>query len=78
MTGALPGGNALNFDWRLLSGRRWGRPWMLSGGLDADNLADAVGISGAGAVDVSSGVEDAPGAKSAAKIAAFLACAKAL
>ncbi len=78
MTAALPGGNALIFDWRLLAGRRWGCPWMLSGGLDADNLAAAVRISGARAVDVSSGVETAPGVKSAARIAAFLACAKAL
>jgi phosphoribosylanthranilate isomerase len=78
MTGALPGGNALNFDWRLLAGRHWDCPWMLSGGLNADNLAAAVRISGAGAVDVSSGVEDVPGVKSAVRIAAFLACAKAL
>lgn len=78
MTNALPGGNALTFDWRLLAGRRWRCPWMLSGGLDADNLAEAVAISGAQAVDVSSGVETAPGVKSAARIAAFLARAKAL
>ena len=74
----LPGGNALSFDWRLLAGRTWSRPWMLSGGLDADNLAEAVAATGARCVDVSSGVEDAPGVKSADKIAAFLAAAKAL
>ena len=78
MKDALPGGNALSFDWRLLAGRSWARPWMLSGGLDAENLAEAVAISGALAVDVSSGVEDRPGVKNPAKIAAFLATAKAL
>ena len=75
---ALPGGNAVAFDWRLLAGRRWPKPWLLAGGLDADNLAEAVRTSGAPGVDVSSGVEDAPGRKSPAKIAAFLAAAKAL
>ena len=78
MTGALPGGNAVSFDWRLLAGRSWAKPWMLSGGLDPDNLAEAVNISGARAVDVSSGVEDQPGAKSPEKIADFLAKARAL
>jgi phosphoribosylanthranilate isomerase len=72
MTNALPGGNALSFDWQLLSGRSWPLPWMLSGGLNEGNLAAAVRISGAGVVDVSSGVEDKPGLKSPAKIAAFL------
>lgn len=69
---ALPGGNALSFDWRLLAGRRWQRPWMLSGGLTLDNLREAVQITAASAVDVSSGVEDAPGLKSPAKIRDFL------
>jgi phosphoribosylanthranilate isomerase len=78
LKGALPGGNALSFDWQLLAGRTWPRPWMLSGGLDADNLAEAVRISGARQVDVSSGVEERPGIKSAGKIAAFLAAAQAL
>ena len=78
MKDALPGGNALAFDWRVLAGRRWTRPWMLAGGLDAENLAEAVEITGAQAVDVSSGVEDRPGVKSPAKIAAFLERAKAL
>ncbi len=73
--GALPGGNGLLFDWRLLAGRRWRRPWMLSGGLDAEILPEAVKVSGARLVDVSSGVETAPGQKDAAKIRAFLAAA---
>jgi phosphoribosylanthranilate isomerase len=72
MTGALPGGNALMFDWQLLGGRRWPCPWMLSGGLDATNVAEAVRISGAAAVDVSSGVETRPGVKDPARIRAFL------
>jgi phosphoribosylanthranilate isomerase len=70
---ALPGGNALAFDWRLLRRRRWPLPWMLSGGLDPDNLAEAATISGAPALDVSSGVESAPGIKDPAKIRLFLA-----
>ncbi|MCW5731486.1 MAG: phosphoribosylanthranilate isomerase [Alphaproteobacteria bacterium] len=72
LPGALPGGNGLVFDWELLRGRRFRRPWLLSGGLDADNLAEAVRISGAPAVDVSSGVESAPGRKDVLKILAFL------
>lgn len=72
MDGALPGGNALRFDWELLGGRSWPCPWMLSGGLDAASVAEAVRISGAPAVDVSSGVEDRPGVKSIARIEAFL------
>lgn len=72
----LPGGNARPFDWSLLAGRHWTRPWMLAGGLDADNLATAVAISGARTVDVSSGIEDAPGRKSPAKIEAFLKAAR--
>lgn len=68
-----PGGNARRFDWRLLAGKRWPRPWLLAGGLDADNVGEAVRVTGAPAVDVSSGVEDAPGHKSLAKIAAFMA-----
>jgi phosphoribosylanthranilate isomerase len=72
---ALPGGNGLVFDWRLIAGRRWSLPWMLSGGLTAANVAEAVRLTGAAAVDVSSGVESAPGLKDPAKIAAFLAAA---
>jgi phosphoribosylanthranilate isomerase len=69
--GTLPGGMGLRFDWRLLDGFAHPLPWLLSGGLDAANLAEAVGVTGARAVDLSSGVEDAPGAKSVDKIAAL-------
>lgn len=72
MKGALPGGNALSFDWELLGGRSWTVPWMLSGGLTAENVEEAVRISGATAVDVSSGVEVRPGAKDPQKIREFL------
>lgn len=78
MAGALPGGNALPFDWRLIAGRSWPRPWMLSGGLTAENLAEAVRISGATVVDVSSSVEDRPGHKDPARIAVFLDVARRL
>jgi len=69
---ALPGGNAAPFDWDLLKGRAPACPWMLAGGLTVENVAEAVARSGAGHVDTSSGVEDAPGVKSPAKIRAFL------
>ena len=75
---ALPGGNGLAFDWGLIAGRCWGCPWILSGGLTAELLPDAVRISGARAVDVSSGVESRPGEKDLAKIDAFLAAARSL
>jgi len=78
MAGALPGGNALAFDWRLLAGRRWPKPWMLSGGLKPENLAEAVSLTGATAVDVSSGVEERPGVKDPARIRAFLDTARGL
>lgn len=78
MTGALPGGNGLVFDWQLLGARNWSVPWMLSGGLNAENLAEAVATTHATAVDVSSGVETRPGVKDTAKIAAFLKMAKGL
>lgn len=71
----LPGGNGLAFDWRLLAGRRWPKPWMLAGGLTADNVAEAVRLTGARQVDVSSGVESAPGVKDAMLIAGFVAAA---
>lgn len=74
----LPGGNALSFDWTLINDETWEKPWMLAGGLNAENLKDAVKISGAEAVDVSSGVEDAPGQKSVGKINAFLKLAATL
>ncbi len=72
MTDALPGGNAVAFDWRLLTGHDSALPWMLSGGLHAGNLDEAVRVSGATAIDVSSGVEDRPGVKNPEKIRHFL------
>jgi phosphoribosylanthranilate isomerase len=69
---SLPGGAGLRFDWTLLAGRRFQRPWFLAGGLDPWNLADAVQQSGAPMVDVSSGVERGPGLKDPALITAFL------
>jgi phosphoribosylanthranilate isomerase len=75
---ALPGGNGLAFDWRLIAGRDWRLPWMLSGGLTAELLPEAVRISGATAVDVSSGVELRPGEKDPEKIRAFLQVARGL
>ncbi len=69
----LPGGNGLSFDWRLLVGRKWLRPWMLAGGLTPQNVADAIRLTGARQVDVASGVESAPGQKDANLIAAFVA-----
>lgn len=71
----LPGGNGLSFDWRLVAQRRWLRPWMLAGGLSPDNVAEAIRLTNARQVDVSSGVESAPGIKDAARIAAFVAAA---
>jgi phosphoribosylanthranilate isomerase len=72
MANALPGGNAVSFDWSLLAGRQFKLPWLLAGGLTPDNLIEAVRISGAPMVDVSSGVEDRPGEKNISKIKAFL------
>jgi phosphoribosylanthranilate isomerase len=76
--GRLPGGNGLAFDWRLLRDLRVGCPWLLSGGLSADNLAAAVTLCRPPAVDVSSGVESRPGHKDPAKIRQFLALARGL
>lgn len=76
--GAAPGGNGQPFDWSLLKGRTWSVPWMLAGGLTPETVAEAIAVSGARAVDVSSGVESAPGVKDAAKIAAFIAQARGL
>jgi phosphoribosylanthranilate isomerase len=78
MTNALPGGNAVSFDWRLLQGQKFSRPWMLAGGLTVANLAEAVQTSGARAVDTSSGVEDQPGVKNLQKINEFLRIARGL
>ena len=72
MKDALPGGNAVSFDWRILSGRKWPLPWMLAGGLTKYNVETAVELSGARIVDTSSGVEDVPGHKNVDKITEFL------
>jgi len=78
MANALPGGNAISFDWGLLKGAAFRRPWMLAGGLNAGNLAVAVRATGAPAVDTASGVEDQPGEKNVNKIKEFLAIARSL
>jgi len=70
--GALPGGMGLRFDWTLLDGFVHPQRWALSGGIDAGNVERAAGITGARLIDVSSGVETAPGIKDVDKIAAFL------
>ena len=75
---ALPGGNAVSFDWSYLKGRSWRKPWMLAGGLTAENINQAAELSGAEALDVSSGVEDRPGVKNPDKIRHFIATAKGL
>jgi phosphoribosylanthranilate isomerase len=67
-----PGGNALAFDWGLIAGRDWPLPWLLAGGLNPDNVSEAVARTGARQVDVSSGVEVAPGVKDADLIRAFI------
>ncbi|MDB5396512.1 MAG: phosphoribosylanthranilate isomerase [Rhodospirillales bacterium] len=69
---SLPGGTGIAFDWQLLQRVKVAKPWMLSGGLNAGNLAEAVSLTGAKMVDVSSGVEDRPGVKSAERIRDFL------
>lgn len=71
-----PGGNAAAFDWRLIAGRRWPVPWMLAGGLTPMNVAEAIRLTGARQVDVSSGVETAPGVKDAGLIHAFVTAAR--
>lgn len=76
--GTLPGGNAKVFDWTTLSGRVVPLPWFLAGGLTPENVADAVHVTGARAVDVSSGVEATRGVKSIERIKAFLDRVKAL
>lgn len=72
----LPGGNGLTFDWRALDGFAGEFDFMLSGGLNPDNVADAIRLTGAAAVDVSSGVETAPGVKSPDLIRRFLHAVK--
>ena len=71
-----PGGLGSSFDWSLLAGRRFRRPWFLAGGLNPWNVAEAVQQSGAPIVDVSSGVERGPGLKDPALITAFLDAAR--
>lgn len=75
--GELPGGNGLSFDWRLVAGRTFPAPWMLAGGLTPGNAAEAAALTGARQLDVSSGVESAPGVKDPALIRDFLAAANA-
>ena len=72
----LPGGNGLTFDWRLIAGRRWTVPWMLAGGLTAENVVEAITMTGARQIDLSSGVESAPGVKDAVMIDGFMAAVK--
>ena len=72
----LPGGNGLAFDWRLVNRKYWPCPWILAGGLTAANVAEAVRMTGARQVDVSSGVERAPGVKDAALIRGFVSAAQ--
>ena len=67
-----PGGHGAAFDWKLLSNRSFRKPWFLAGGLDPDNVARAIEVSGAKQVDVSSGVESAPGVKDPSRISAFI------
>jgi phosphoribosylanthranilate isomerase len=74
---ARGGGHGMAFDWELLRGRTFARPWLLAGGLNAGNVARAIEASGAPGVDVSSGVESAPGVKSPAMIMDFIAAARA-
>jgi phosphoribosylanthranilate isomerase len=70
------GGHGSAFDWQILRGRKFARPWMLAGGLTPDNVARAIAISEAPIVDTASGVESAPGVKDAEKIAAFVTAAR--
>jgi len=71
-TSVLPGGNGVNFDWKLLKNFNFQRPWLLAGGLNSDNAAEAVALTGATQVDLSSGVEKAPGLKDNKKISLFM------
>jgi phosphoribosylanthranilate isomerase len=71
-----PGGHGAAFDWKILAGCSFRKPWFLAGGLDPDNVARAIELSGAKQVDVSSGVESAPGVKDANRITAFINAAQ--
>jgi phosphoribosylanthranilate isomerase len=74
---SLPGGNGLAFDWSILSGRSWTKPWMLAGGLTEANVAEAVARTGAATVDVSSSIEERPGHKTPERVERFLAAVRA-
>lgn len=76
VTAARPGGHGAAFDWQLLRGRKFSRPWLLAGGLDAGNVARAIRSAEAPGVDVSSGVEIAPGVKDPQMIRDFIAAAR--
>ena len=76
MKGALPGGNALSFDWNILARANIPTPWILAGGLNLENVKEAIGTSGAKVVDVSSGVEKQPGVKCVEKIQSFIQAVK--
>lgn len=76
MANALPGGNGLVFDWSLIAGQKPDLPWMLSGGLTAENVGEAIRTTGAEAVDVASGVEDEPGRKNPELIRKFVRAAR--
>lgn len=73
----IAGGNGVSFDWRLIAGRRWAVPWMLAGGLTVDNVAEAIAVTGVKQLDLSSGVESAPGMKDPQLIADFIKAARA-
>ena len=73
---ALPGGNGVSFDWTLLRGRGFDKGFMLSGGLSPDNVAEAIRVTGAAMVDVSSGVESTPGIKDKSLIRNFIEAAR--
>ncbi|MDR3408764.1 MAG: phosphoribosylanthranilate isomerase [Methylovirgula sp.] len=74
---SLPGGNGRAFDWALLRGRRFAKPWLIGGGLSPENVGQAIAATGAPGVDVSSGVESARGVKDIGKIASFVAAVRA-
>ena len=76
MKGALPGGNALSFDWNILARANIPTPWILAGGLNLENVKEAMSTSGAKVVDVSSGVEKQPGVKCVEKIQSFIQAVK--
>ena len=75
-TASRPGGHGAAFDWQLLRGRKFSRPWLLGGGLNGENIARAIRTCDAPGVDCSSGVESAPGVKDAQRIREFIAAAR--